>query len=102
MLKRVVDGPEISRVIEKFITADENEYCEECPHHEEGSASQLRFQRHVKDLMELLLRRVGKDLVTLDNKVCESAAAAVSVHQLESTGTYCCFMRRKHRRLQIS
>ena len=29
---------------------------------------------------------VGKDLVTLDNKVCESAAAALSIHQLESTG----------------
>jgi hypothetical protein len=26
------------------------------------------------------------DLVTLDNKVCESAAAAVSVHKVESMG----------------
>ena len=49
-------GPEISRVIEQFITEGENEYCEERPHQEKGSASQLRDE-------------VGKDLVTLDNKV---------------------------------
>ena len=28
----------------------------------------------------------GGDLVTLDNKVCKSAVAAVSVHKIESVG----------------
>ena len=41
-------------------------------------ASQHRFQCYANDL--------AKDLVTLDNKVCESTAAALSVNNIESLG----------------
>lgn len=93
MLERwIVTGPEISRVVEEFTGANDNDDDEELPHHEEGYASQHRFLRHAKDLMEVLLSNGNPfeehsgDLVTLDNKVCESAAAAVSVHEVESMG----------------
>ena len=92
MLERwVVTGPEISRVVEEFTGVNDDDD-EELPHHEEGYASQHRFQRHAKDLMELLLSKGNPfeedsyDLVTLVNKVCESAAAVVSVHKVESIG----------------
>ena len=48
-----------------------------------------RFQRHAKDLLEVLLSKGypfevdSEDRVTLDNKVRESAAAAVSVRMVE-------------------
>ncbi|CAL8262918.1 unnamed protein product [Arctogadus glacialis] len=93
MLERwIVTGPEINRVLEEFTTVNDSDDSEWRPHHEEGSASQQRFQRHTKDLMELLLsngnpfEESSKDLVTLDNKVCESAAAAASVLKVESMG----------------
>ncbi|PIK58485.1 hypothetical protein BSL78_04618 [Apostichopus japonicus] len=71
---------------------NDNEDNEELPHHEEGHASQHRFQRHVKDLTEVLLSKgspfeeESNDLVTLNNKVFESSAAAESVHKSESMG----------------
>lgn len=93
MLERwIVTGPEISRVLEEFITVNDSDDSERRPHHEEGSASQQRFQRHTKDPIELLLsngnpfEESSKDLVNLDNKVCESAAAAASVLKVESLG----------------
>lgn len=92
MLERwIVTGPEISRVVEEFTGANDNND-EELPHHEEGYASQQRFLRHTKDLMEVLLsngnpfEEYSGDLVTLDNKVCESSAAATSVSKVESVG----------------
>jgi len=92
MLERwIVTGPEISRVLEEFI--DENDMeDEELPHHEEGYASQQRFQRHVTDLMDVFMSKANpfeedsEDLVTLEDHVCESAAAAISVLNLESLG----------------
>ena len=56
---------------------------EQQPHHEEGSASQQRFQRHTKDLMAVLLSNgaSSKDLVTLDNKFCESVLKVESMEQ---------------------
>ena len=93
MLERlIVTGPEICRVIEQFGGVNDNDEVEELPHHEEGSACQHRFRCHTKDLMELMLskgnpfEKDGEDLVTLDNKVCESAAAAISVNELERIG----------------
>jgi len=86
-----VTGPEISCVLEEFI--DENDMeDEELAHHEEGYASQQRFQRHVTDLMDVFMSKANpleedsEDLVTLDDHVCESAAAAISVLNLESLG----------------
>jgi hypothetical protein len=91
MLERwIMTGPEISRVVEEFTGANDNDDDEELPHHEEGCASQDRFQRHAKDLLEVLLSKGNPfeedsdDLVMLDNKLCESAAAAVSVCMVES------------------
>ena len=93
MLERwIVTGPEISRVVEEFTGVNDNDDDEELPHYEEGHASQHRFQSHARDLTEVLLSKGNPfeedstDLVTLDNKVCESAAAAISVRQVESTG----------------
>jgi hypothetical protein len=93
MLERwIVIGPEICRVVEEFTGVNDNDDDEELPHHEEGYASQHRFHRHVKDLTDVLLSKGNsfeedsEDLVTLDNKVCESAAAAVSVRIVESMG----------------
>ena len=93
MLERwMVTGPEISRVVGEFSGEHDNDDDEELPHHEEGYASQHRFQRHVKDLLEVLMSKGNpfeedsEDLVTLDNQVCESADAARSVHEVESTG----------------
>ena len=92
MLERwIVTGPEISRVVEEFTGVNDDDD-EELPHNEEGYASQHRFQSHAKDLMELLLGKGNPfeedsyDLVTLVNKVCESVAAVVSVHKVESIG----------------
>ena len=86
-------GPEISRVVEDFTgVKDNDDDDEQLPHHEEGYASQHRFQRHVKDLIEVLLSKGSpfeehsEDLVTLDNKVCESVTAAVSVRNFEFMG----------------
>ncbi len=53
MLERwIVTGPAISRVVDEFTGANDNDDDEELPHHEEGYASQHRFLRHAKDLME--------------------------------------------------
>lgn len=88
----IMTGPEISRVVEEFTGENDKDDEEELPHHEEGYASQQRFVRHVKDLLEELLsngnpfEEHSEDLVTLDNKVCESAAATLSVHLVESMG----------------
>ena len=76
---------EISHVIEEFTGEQGYDDDIELPHHEKGYASHYWFQGHVKDLMEVLLssgnpfEEHSGDLVTLDSKVCESAAAAVSV-----------------------
>jgi len=95
MLERwMVTGPEISRVVDDFTRVNDNddEDDEELHHHEEQFASQHRFQRHAKDLTDVLLSKgnpfeeASEDLVTLDNKVCESADAAVSVRKVESVG----------------
>jgi hypothetical protein len=93
MLERwIVTDPEISPVLEEYTTVNDSDDSESRPHHEEGSASKQRFQRHTKDLMELFLsngnpfEESSKDLVTLDNNLCESAAAAASVLKVESMG----------------
>lgn len=93
MLERlIVTGPEISRVVEEFPGANYNDDDDELPHHEEGYSSQHRFLRHTRDLMKVLLSNDNPfeehsgDLVTLDNKVCETATAVVSVHKVESMG----------------
>eukprot|EP00745_Piridium_sociabile_P034704 TRINITY_DN5991_c0_g1_i13.p1 TRINITY_DN5991_c0_g1~~TRINITY_DN5991_c0_g1_i13.p1 ORF type:complete len:843 (-),score=177.10 TRINITY_DN5991_c0_g1_i13:511-3039(-) len=93
MLERwIMTGPEISHVVEEFTHVNDNDDDEESPHHEEGHASQHRFQRHAKDLTDVLLSKGNpfeedsEDLVTLDNNVCESVAAAISVHKVESLG----------------
>lgn len=92
MLERwVITGPEISRVVEQFTDVSEVQDVE-LPHHEEGMASQHRFERHVTDLLDVILSRGNPfeenttDLVTLDNKVCVDESAAASVRTLESTG----------------
>ena len=95
MMERwIVTGPEISRVVEEFTCendADDDDD-EDRPHHEEGFASQRRFQCHATDLMDVLMSKVNpfeedsEDLVTLDKQVCEAMAAAISVHQIESMG----------------
>ena len=54
-------------------------------------ASQHRFLCHAKDLMEVLLlngnpfEEHNGDMVTLENQVYESAAAAVSVNKVYET-----------------
>ena len=80
----ILIGPEISRVKEEFIDEDDMENKnEELTHHEEGYASQQRFQLHVTDLIDVLMSKANpfeedsEDLVTLDDHVCESAAAAI-------------------------
>ena len=90
MLERwIMTGPEISQVVEEFTGANDNDD-EELPDHEQGCAPQYRFQRRAKDLVEVLLSKGNPSdseyLVTLNNKVCESAAAAVSVRMIESIG----------------
>ena len=52
----IMTGPEISRVVEECTCANDNDD-DELPHHEEGCASQDRFQRHAKDLLEVLLSK---------------------------------------------
>ena len=70
----ILTGPEISLVVEEFTGANDNDDEEELPHHEEGCAPQDRFQRHAKDLLEVLLsngnpfEEDSEDIVTLDNK----------------------------------
>lgn len=88
--KWVATAPEISRVVEEFTAVDVTD--SDLPHHEEGITSQIRFQHHVRDLIDVLLVKVNpfeedsKDLVTLENKVCQSPAAAISVYKVESVG----------------
>ena len=93
MLERwIVAGPEICRVIEQFSGANVNDDIEELPHHEEGYTSQQRFHRHAKDLSEVFMSKGNpfeedsENLITLDNKVCESPAAAASVGNVELIG----------------
>jgi len=93
MLERwILTGSEISRVVGEFNGEHDHNDDEELPHHEEGYESQHHFQRHVKDLMEVLMSKGNpfeedsKDLVTLDNQVCESATASLSVREVESVG----------------
>lgn len=88
----IVTNPEICLVIEEFTGVSDNNDGEELPHQEEGFTSQHQFQHHVKDLTEALLSKRNpfeedsEDLVTNDNKICESVAAAVRVfHGVEST-----------------
>jgi hypothetical protein len=70
----IITGPEISRFIEEFTEAIDTADGE-LPHHEEGYASQQRFQSHVRDLTELLMGRLNPfeeasgDLIMLDNQV---------------------------------
>ena len=74
------------------VSLDDSDDSDQRPHHEEGSASQQRFRRHTKDLVEVLLsngnpfEESSRDLVTLDNKVCKYQAAAASVIQVELLG----------------
>ena len=51
----IVTGPESSRVVEEFTGEHVYDDDIELPHHEEGYASQYRFQCIVKDMMEVLL-----------------------------------------------
>ena len=92
MLERwVATAPEISRVVEEFTAVDVTD--SNLPHHEEGTTSQIRFKHHTKDFIDVLLikgnpfEEESKDLlVTLENKVCQSPAAAISVYKVESVG----------------
>ena len=91
MLERwIITCSEIRRVVEECTGTNDKDDDKEFPHHEEGIASQDRFQNQAKDLLEVLLttgnpfEENNEDLVTLDNKVCVSAAATVSVHMVES------------------
>ena len=56
---------------------------EELPHHEEGCASQQRFQSDLKDLTDILLSRSNP--FQDDNKVCIATSTAASVRIFEST-----------------
>ena len=79
-------------VVEEFTGEQDYDDDIELPHHEEGYASHYRFQGHVKDLIEVLLssgnpfEEHSGDLVTLDSRVCESAATAVSVRKVVFLG----------------
>ena len=91
MLERwILTGPDISCVVQQFTKSSDGDD-EDLPHHEEGSVPQ-RFQRHVADLLDVILSRGNpfeensEELVTLDNKVCDDVSAAVSVQILESRG----------------
>ena len=94
MLERwVLTGSEISRMVEQFEDVEDLEdFADLLPHHEEGQTSQQRFRRHVTDLVDVLMNKGNpfeehsEDLVTLDNKVCESKTASDSVHLIECKG----------------
>ena len=72
MLERwILTGPNISRVVHQFTKSSDGDD-EELPHHE-GSALQNRIQRHVADLLDVVLSRGNpfeensEELVTLNN-----------------------------------
>ena len=93
MLERwIMTGSEISRIVEGFKGGNNED--DVLPHHEEGFAYQHRYTCicHTRDMIEVLLtesnpfeERSG-DLVTLDNKVCESPDAVVYVYNIETLG----------------
>ena len=92
MLKRwVVTGPEISRVIEQFITVDENDSVKNILitrkdlHLSFDFNGMWKIWRSSCWAMEIPLRRWVKTWLYWTTR-CESAAAALSIHQLESTG----------------
>ena len=91
MLQRwIAAGPEISRALEEFSEPRDDD--EILPHHEEGPRNQSRFQRHVRDMLDTLLtsgnpfEEFGDKLVSLDNKECQTDAAAQSVLKIQSIG----------------
>ena len=133
MLERwIMTGLEISRVVEEFTGANDNDDDEELPYHEEGCASQDRFQRPAKDLLEVLLNK-GNHLVdgssgsvrqqgvclrllpylsvwssqsdksstTISGGLCLTQMTHFCQHRSSET-TYCCSIRRKHKKQQLS
>lgn len=66
----IVTVPEISCVVEEFDPTNDNDNWDERPHHEEGCASQRQFQRHVNDLMEVLLNNALVILLRSPQKTC--------------------------------
>ena len=88
--KWAMTGPEIARVLSEF--SGDSDDPEILPHHNEGFSSQKRFKEHVVDLLEVILANINpfdehsQQLVTLDNKVCESPAASASVRTIDSLG----------------
>jgi len=59
MERWIVTGPEISRVVDEFTCEYDTDDDEELPHHEEGYASQHRFQLHIKDVMEVYMSKAN-------------------------------------------
>ena len=88
--KWAMTGPEIACVLSEF--SGDSDDPEILPHHNEGFSSQKRFKEHVVDLLEVILANINpfdehsQQLVTLDNKVCESPAASASVRTIDSLG----------------
>ena len=62
------------------------------PHHEAGLAYLRRFQTHIINMLDVVLNNGNpfeernKDLVNLDNKVCESPSPAQSINKIEYLG----------------
>jgi hypothetical protein len=93
----MVAGPEMSRLLKEFETGflmDEDHDNEvNYLHHEQGLATQKRFQKQVQNLTETItemgnpFRDDFKELVALDTHNCADESVIMTVNRIEEVGT---------------
>ena len=93
LLRLMVAGPELARMVEEFERAEEEHNADQTctPHHEQSSASQMRFS-HVQSLGSTIeelgnpFEEESTDLISLVSKDIADPAMKASLNKIESVG----------------
>ena len=94
LLRWMVAGPELAKIVKEFeITTEEDSTNQTCtPHHDQSTACQARFIRHVKSLVSTMeelgnsFEGESTDLISLVSKDIADPAMKASLNNIESIG----------------
>ena len=94
LLRWMVAGPELARMVKEFEYAEQKDSPDQnrTPHHEQSSASQVRFTTHVQSLVSTIeelgnpFEEESTDLISLVSKNVADPAMKASLNKIEEIG----------------
>ena len=92
LLRWMVAGPELARMVKEYAEQKDNPDQNRTPHHEQSSASQVRFTTHVQSLVSTIeelgnpFEEESTDLISLVSKDVADPAMKASLNKIEEIG----------------